>query len=240
MIGPAGYIVMAIRSIGFDADDTLWHDARDFNAADGHLHELIARHVDPAEFRVEMAALHVHNLDSYGYGVNGYMLSMLEVMLSRFDGAIPSSVAREVFSVGRSLLHREVELLAGVEAALSSLDGRVERVLVTKGDLLHQHRKLGLSGLAAHFDRIEVVSQKTPDTYRRIFGPQDADDPAAAMIGNSVRSDILPALAAGLWALHIPHDLTWDHEDAPPPVDNARYRHFESFADAIGWLRDRI
>ena len=224
-------------AVGFDADDTLWHDARDFMTADTGLHDLIARHVDPAVFRSAMAELHVRNLDDFGYGVSGYMLSMLELILSRFERQIPARVALEIFTVGRAMIHKDVELLAGVEAALASLPGKVERVLITKGDLLHQQRKLDRSGLAHHFDRIEVVSDKKPETYQRIFGNLAS---RSAMVGNSLRSDILPALEAGLWALHIPYAVTWEHEDAAMPVEADRFRSFSGFSQAIDWLRSMI
>ena len=226
---------MKIQSVGFDADDTLWHDARDFIAADDRLYDLIANHVDPVRFRAAMAEFHVSSLDTYGYGVSGYMLSMLELAMTRFAGEIPVDVAAAIFPIGRSLIHREIELLTGVETALSSLQGKVERVLVTKGDLLHQERKLEQSGLAVHFDRIEIVSDKTAQTYRRIFG--DPEVTQSAMIGNALRSDILPALEAGLWALHVPHDMTWDHEDGEPPHGNPRYRRFGDIAEAVEWLQ---
>lgn len=225
---------MPVKAVGFDADDTLWHDARDFVTADTRLCELIARHVDPVDFRSTMAELHVRNLDDFGYGVSGYMLSMLELILSRFEHQIPASVTLEIFTVGRAMIHKEVELLAGVEAALSSLAGRVERVLITKGDLLHQQRKLERSGLAGHFDRIEIVSDKKPETYRRVFGNLT---PHSAMVGNSLRSDIVPALEAGLWALHVPYAVTWEHESSDVPSENPRFRSFTSLSQAVNWLR---
>jgi putative hydrolase of the HAD superfamily len=202
--------------------------------ADADLHALIARYVDPAAFRSAMSDLHVRNLDDFGYGVSGYMLSMLELILSRFERQIPATVALEIFTAGRAMIHKEVELLAGAEAALASLSGKVERVLITKGDLLHQQRKLERSGLADHFDRVEIVSTKAADTYRRIFSQHQPAQ--SVMIGNSLRSDIIPALDAGLWALHVPHDLTWDHENAELPDGNPRYRRFTELGKAVGWL----
>jgi putative hydrolase of the HAD superfamily len=168
------------------------------------------------------------------------MLTTLELMLNQNYSRLPKEVLSEVMTIGRSLLNGQVELLAGVETALQSLRGKVELVLVTKGDLFHQEAKIARSGIESMFDRIEIVSDKRPATYSRIFGPISADEPRAAMVGNSVRSDILPAIEAGLWALHVPHDMIWDHEVADVPTDQPLYRHFTSLGDAVVWLHEMV
>ncbi len=221
--------------IGFDADDTLWHDARQFLETEARLHALLRDHVELESFARALNDTNERNLPRYGYGIKSYLLSAIEV-LARHDGAIPASLLANLIELGKTALDRETDLLDGVSDVLARLRGRVTLVLVTKGDLVHQEQKLGRSGLADQFDRIEIVSDKTAATYRRIFGTPANTGPHAAMIGNSVRSDILPAIVAGAWGLHVPHDLTWSHENADLPSDRPLYRRFENIGEAGDWV----
>lgn len=225
--------------IGFDADDTLWHDARLFLETEGRLHALVRNHIALEPFVRALNEANERNLTRYGYGIKSYLLSAIEV-LADGDRAIPAALLASLIALGKTALDRETELLDGVSDVLARLRDRVTLVLITKGDLLHQEQKLGRSGLTDQFDRIEIVSDKTAATYRRIFGPPTGAEPHAAMIGNSVRSDILPAMDAGAWGLHVPHDLTWAHENAEPPTDRPLYHCFEDISQAGAWLEARL
>jgi putative hydrolase of the HAD superfamily len=144
----------------------------------------------------------------------------------------------DILAAGRAMLSHPVEPLPGVEAALRALHGAYRLLLVTKGDLFHQEQKVAQSGLGDYFAAIEIVSEKEEQTYRRLFTRHGDGAERAVMIGNSVRSDILPALAAGAWAVHIPYHLTWAHEVAEAPVGHPRYVRFGSMEEVPSWVRE--
>ncbi len=225
--------------IGLDADDTLWHDARQFLETEQRLHALVRDHVDLAWFADRLTETNERNLACYGYGIKSYILSAIEV-LSGQDRRVSPMLLASLIALAKTAIDRETELLEGVSDVLAHLRGKVTLVMITKGDLLHQELKLGRSGLADQFDRVEIVSDKTAATYRRIFGPPSSYTPHAAMIGNSVRSDILPAMAAGAWGLHVPHTLTWSHEAAELPVERQFYRQFQNISDAGEWVMEQL
>jgi len=160
--------------------------------------------------------------------VKGFTLSMLETATTLAGDELPAATVREILSLGKAMLEHPVEILPGVIDALETLKGEYDLMVITKGDLFDQERKLLQSGLADHFAHVEIVSDKTPDTYRRIFDRHGQGVARAAMIGNSLKSDILPALEAGSWAVHVPHDLTWALEHAEEPTDHPRYRRVET------------
>lgn len=222
-----------ITVVGFDADDTLWHDGREFAALEATIHREIAAYLDPAAVAQEMVARHARDLPLYGYGVKAYLLSVVETLAVVGGDRVPGSVFARILGAGRDLLARPAELLPGVDTALDALGRRFRLVLITKGDLLHQEQKVAVSGLARHFDRVEIVSDKSAATYRRVFGTAAA---AAAMVGDSLRSDVLPALEIGAWGLHVPQAGGWAHEAAPVPLEHSRYRHFDGVARAAAWL----
>jgi putative hydrolase of the HAD superfamily len=225
-----------IKVIGFDADDTLWHDARDFMALEAAIHAEIGRYVDPVLVAEEMVARHGRDLPLYGYGIKAYLLSVIETLAVVGSDRVPARAFAHILALGREMLSRPAELLPGVAQTLEALGQRFRLILITKGDLLHQEQKIHGSGLARHFDSVEIVSDKSAETYRRIFGALSAEVPEAAMLGDSLRSDIIPALEAGAWALHIPQAAGWSHEAAPVPIDHPRYRHFDDVERAAAWL----
>jgi len=220
-----------IRVVGFDADDTLWHDGRE-----AMIQAEIAAYVDPALVAEQMVSRHGRDLPLYGYGMKAYLLSVVETLAVVGGDQVPASLFARIIAAGRDQLSRPVELLPGVEQVLDALGRRFRLVLITKGDLLHQEQKIQLSGLARHFDRIDIVSDKSAATYRRVFGAQSAGAPEAVMVGDSLRSDILPALEAGALALHVPQAVGWAHEAAPVPIDHPHYCQFDSVERAADWL----
>jgi putative hydrolase of the HAD superfamily len=225
-----------IEVIGFDADDTLWHDAREFIALEAAIHAEIGAYIDPALVTHEMVSRHWQDLPLYGYGIKAYLLSVIETLAVVGGNHVPASAFARILARGREMLSRPAELLPGVEPALEALGKRFRLVLITKGDLLHQEQKIHASGLARHFDRVEIVSDKSAGTYRRIFGALSAERPEAAMLGDSLRSDIIPALEAGAWALHIPPASGWSHETAPIPFAHPHFRAFDDVAQATAWV----
>lgn len=219
-----------IATVGFDADDTLWHNERMFRLTEARFATLLAPHARGADLAARLAAAERRNLGRYGYGIKGFVLSMIETALEVSDGRVPGGVVAELLAAGHEMLAHPTELLPHARAALEALAGRCRLVLVTKGDLLDQERKLAQSGLGDLFDAVEVVSEKTPATYATLFTRHGPGPEAAMMVGNSLRSDVLPALAAGAWGVHVPHELTWVHEHAPEPAGHARYLRLENLA----------
>ena len=219
---------MVFRILGFDADDTLWHNETIFQLSHQRFAELLGDHAEPEHLVERLETTERRNLRLYGYGIKGFTLSMIETALAVSDETLPSAVVAKLLAIGRDMLEHPVEPLPGVVETLERLaaDGR-RMVLITKGDLLDQEQKIARSGLADRFDAIEIVSEKTAATYARIFGRFGAGEGEAVMIGNSVVSDILPALQAGFWGFHIPYHVTWGHEVADLPDDMPRCRRLE-------------
>lgn len=227
---------MTITTVGLDADDTLWHNETIFRLTQDRFFELLSDRGDRAVLEARLAEVEGRNLRLYGYGVKGFTLSMLETAMELNDGAAPAHVIREILAVGRDMLAHPVEPLPGVDQALAELSQRYRLVLITKGDLLHQEQKLAASGLGDLFAAVEIVSEKDASTYERVFARHGTGAGEAAMCGNSLKSDILPALQAGAWAAHVPYPLTWAHEMAEPPVGHTRFAELASIAEFPAWL----
>lgn len=226
-----------IEVVGIDADDTLWHSEVYFERTTRRFAELVDRYVDvdvDADVGATLAEVEHRNLARYGYGIKGYTLSMLEAAIEATDGAIGTDEVAQLLAAGRAMLDHPVDLLDGVDETVTALAGAGYRlVVVTKGDLHHQERKIAASGLADRFERLEIVSDKNPATYRRVVASMEVEPAAFAMVGNSVRSDVLPVLAIGAHAVHIPYHVTWAHEhvDGGDPVET-----LESFRNLPTWL----
>lgn len=217
-----------ITTLGFDADDTLWENERFFRSTEAHLAELLADHLPAGSLPTRLYEIEARNLAIYGYGIKGFTLSMIETALEIAGDRADPRLIRRILDAGREMLAHPVETLPGAAEVLADLAARYRLVLITKGDLFDQERKLAASGLGAHFDAVEIVSEKSRATYERIFAAHGDGPDRAAMIGNSMRSDILPALAAGSWAIHVPHELGWMHERAEPPEDQPRFCQIEA------------
>lgn len=226
---------MSVTTLGVDADDTLWHHETVFRLTHDRFAALLAPYAPRGDLLGALAAAERRNLSFYGYGVKAFTLSMIETALE-VAPETPGSVLREILAAGREMLTHPIDTLPGVEAALRALGDRYRLVVITKGDLLDQERKLAASGLGDLFHAFEVVSEKTPEVYARVFtrhgqGPERSD-----MVGNSLRSDILPALAAGAYAAHIPYPLTWAHEIGETPTGHPRFAELSRFSEVAGWL----
>jgi putative hydrolase of the HAD superfamily len=226
---------MPIDLICLDADDTLWHNMRFFAAAEEAFVAMLAPFAEAGIARERLAEVEVRNLPLYGYGAKSFTLSMIETAL---DFGADASAVRHVLEAGRALLAHPVELLDGIEGTLDALAARARLVLVTKGDLLHQEMKLAASGLGERFHGVEIVSDKTDQTFARLFARYGVAPERALMAGDSMRSDVLPALAAGAWAAFVPQAGAWAHELAPPPVGAERFRELASLAELPGWVAE--
>lgn len=211
--------------LGFDADDTLWHNETLFAAAHARFHALLAAHHEPARVERALYATELRNLPLYGYGAKGFTLSAIETAIELTEGRIAAGELRELIALGRDILAHPVELLEAVPAVLARLAGEGRRmVLITKGDLQHQERKIAQSGLAGHFIACEVVSEKDEATYARVLARHRVRPERFLMVGNSLKSDIAPVLRLGGLAAHVPYPLTWEHERlAAPPEAPGRF-----------------
>jgi putative hydrolase of the HAD superfamily len=213
-----------ISTIGFDADDTLWHNERFFRFTQDRFAELLAGHADKTHLLTRLLEAERRNIGHYGFGIKGFTLSMIETAIEVTDANIPANVIGEILSAGREMLSHPVETLPHARETLEALAGDYRIILITKGDLFDQERKLAQSGLGELFDAVEIVSAKTAETYTRIFAQYGDGAGRSMMVGNSLRSDILPAIEAGSWGVYVPHDLTWAVEHAEPPESDVRYR----------------
>lgn len=227
---------MSIELLCLDADDTLWHNMRDFNSAETAFFTMMARFAEEAVARDLLEATSTANLRLYGYGAKSFTLSMIETATQLCGDSLTTATITAMLAAGRELLEHPVELLDGVGATLTALAAEVRLVLVTKGDLLHQETKLAASGLGDLFAGVEIVSDKKTETFARIFERYGVNPDRAGMVGDSIRSDVLPAIAAGAWAAFIPAELVWSHERAVLPNDHPRFAQLERFAELPAWL----
>lgn len=228
---------MKITTIGFDADDTLWHNERFYVLTQDRFAELLADFTVRDHLDERLLEAEKRNIGHYGYGIKGFMLSMIETAIEVTEERVPASVIQRILEIGQEMLRHPIELLPHAREAVEAMAASDHRiVLITKGDLLDQERKLTESGLWEHFDAIEIVSEKTADTYRRIFVEHGDGPDRAMMVGNSMKSDVVPAIESGAWGVHVPFHLAWALEHAEEPVGHKRYR---SLSD-LGALKDLV
>ncbi|TMD92892.1 MAG: HAD family hydrolase [Chloroflexi bacterium] len=206
---------LPIRYLALDGDDTLWHNETRFHLTQTALRDLLRRHVPDADVDRHLSDVEMRNLNLYGYGVKSFTLSMLETAIQVTGGRIPTADLEVILGWGKKMLGEPTELLDGVVDALQGLNGRYELLLITKGDLFDQESKLARSGLAEMFSGVEILSEKNEEAYRSVLRRRQIDPQEFVMVGNSLRSDIVPVVAAGARGIHIPYPLTWHHEQVP-------------------------
>ncbi len=197
--------------IGFDADDTLWHNEDGFQASHREFEALLADYGEPEAIEDHLFEIESRNMPKYGYGVKAYTLSLIECAIDISDGHVSTAQIAQILDLGHALLDRPVELIDGVEEVLDQLRGHT-KLIITKGDLYHQLSRIETSGLRHHFWQAEVVAHKDPATYQRVLGVHGIDPADFVMVGNSLPSDVLPVLAIGGRAIHVPYHVTWTHE----------------------------
>jgi len=225
-----------IRTVAFDGDDTLWHNETLFSMTQERFRALLAEHVTPEELDARLLETERENVAVYGYGVKGFTLSMIETAIEVTNGKVDADTIYRILSFAKDQLRHPVELLPGVAETLGSLSGRYRLLMITKGDLFDQESKIARSGLTERFDGIEVVPEKDPPVYARIFARYGIEPSEFLMVGNSVRSDILPVLELGGQAAHVPYHLTWELEHADPPKAHDGYWELEH----IGQVPDLV
>jgi putative hydrolase of the HAD superfamily len=219
--------------IGLDGDDTLWHSEREFASTQARYRELLARWADHDTVERALLDIERRNLEVFGYGVKGFTLSMIETAITLSGGDVPAAEIHRIVNLGKELMGHPVELIDGVDETVSELAQHHRLVLITKGDLLHQETKLAASGLGERFWRIEIVSEKDVATYERILTRHKIAVDDFVMVGNSVRSDILPVLEIGARAVHVPYEITWEMEHAVVEDDDL-FPTISSLRDVVG------
>jgi putative hydrolase of the HAD superfamily len=218
--------------IGFDADDTLWRNEEIFERVHERYRALLAQYHDAATVDRTLLATEKRNLELYGYGVKGFMLSAIETAIELTDGKISAEEIRLLLGLGREMLRHPVELIEGASEIVATLARDHRLLLITKGDLHHQERKLAASGLAPHFAHVDIVSEKDASVYAAILRRHAIAPERFLMVGNSLKSDIMPVLALGGAGAHVPYHLTWELERVePPPANTARFFALQSLRE---------
>lgn len=230
-----------LTMIGFDADDTLWENEHYFRVTESRVAELLVEHAGEDHLSERLLAAERRNLALYGFGIKGFILSLVETAIEVSEGRVPAATIARILEFGHEMLRHPIDPLPHARDTLEALSDDYRLVLITKGDLFDQERKLAQSGLGDFFDAVEIVSNKTRETYEDIFN-RHGDGPARAMmVGNSLKSDILPALEAGSFGIFVPHHLTWalEHAEKPPAHPGfAEIRTLAELPDLVAALRD--
>lgn len=214
-----------IRVIAFDADDTLWHTERLYLGTKTRFMQLLQAYQSPDWIDARLLETELRNLQHFGYGIKSFTLSMIETAVELTEGRIRGSEVHEIIALAREMLQTPVELLEDVEPTIRQLADDYRLMIITKGDLFEQETKIAASRLGDHFDLVEVVSEKTPQTYRAIATRLDVDPTGFLMVGNSLKSDVLPVVECGAHAIHVPYETTWAAEHVPSDVANQYHFH---------------
>lgn len=214
-----------IKVIGFDADDTLWVNETYFRAAEAEFGVLLSNFETPNKIDQELFKMEIKNLPIYGYGVKGFILSMVEMALELSNKTVSNDVIEAILTIGKTMINKPIELLDGVEGVLKALSKNYKLIVATKGDLLDQERKLEKSGLIHYFHHIEVLSEKHSTDYSKLLNRLDIKPSEFLMVGNSLKSDVLPLVQIGAKAIHVPFHTTWLHESVTKEqINNIDYK----------------
>ncbi len=225
-----------VKTIAFDADDTLWRNEEIFRAAQDDFIRLLLDYHSEEYILSHLSEIQVRNLATFGYGIKGFTLSMIETAIELTEGRILGREIHEIIRLAKSMVSEPIELLPNIESVLQQLQGKFQLMVITKGDLLDQESKVSRSGVAKYFDYVEVVSNKTPQAYEEVLTRYQIQKSEFLMIGNSLRSDILPILDIGSQAIHIPYAFTWEHEQVSD-ADLEAYPTISTLAEVKELLR---
>jgi putative hydrolase of the HAD superfamily len=227
-----------IELVALDADDTLWHNEPLYTSTRELFRSMLARYAPVDLLDDQLYEVERRNLEHFGYGVKGFVLSMIETAIELSGGRLENADVQTIIGWGRDMLGSPVELLDGVAEAVESLAKTVPLILLTKGDLLHQETKLARSGLGAHFKGVEIVSEKDARIYRSVMNRYAVPPERFVMVGNSLRSDVLPVLEAGAHAVYVPYALTWVHERvAPDAIGDAQFHQIAHLRELPGVIQ---
>ena len=228
---------MEIKIIGFDADDTLWVNEPYYREAEKKFCDLLINYLPEEETDKILYKTEMQNLELYGYGAKGFMLSLIETAINISGGKIPSKEILKIIDIGKELLQKPIVLLDDVENVLKSISEKYKLIIASKGDLLDQERKLKKSGLAKYFHHIEIMSDKKTEDYKKLLKHLDIKPNGFLMIGNSLKSDIIPVISLGGNAIHVPYHTTWIHEEIDDSHNsNKKYMEVETLSDVLGFL----
>lgn len=228
-----------INVIAFDADDTLWENEPNFQKTEKAFCALMEKYLPAEIVSKELFAIEMENLSLYGYGAKAFVLSLIETLVKVSNGKADSQLVGEILDMGKALLLQPVILLPGVTDVLEQLTGNFKLVLATKGDLLDQERKLRNSGLEGYFHHIEIMSDKQQSDYLKLMRNLDCNPENFLMVGNSLKSDVLPVLQTGGYAAHIPFHTTWQYEKMEVEVDHPHFKELKHINELIFWLREQ-
>ena len=227
---------MNLKVIAFDADDTLFVNEPYFQETKHKFCSLMEDYLSHQSLSQELFRIEIQNLPVYGYGIKAYILSMIEAAMKISNNTISVEIVEKIIEYGKELLEKPIELLDGVEETLSALHGRYKLVVATKGDLKDQHRKLHDSGLGKYFHHIEVMSDKQTIDYQKLIGRLEIKPNEFYMIGNSLKSDVLPVLDMGGYAVHVPFHTTWEHEKISHKVEHPNFKTIEKITEVLPFL----
>jgi len=227
---------MNVKVIAFDADDTLWVNEPYFRQSEEAFCTLLEEYLPRHELERELLKIEIGNLGLYGYGIKGFILSMIETAMTVTNNMISTKTIGEIIELGKQMLNQPIELLDGVEEVLKSLKGRYRLVVATKGDLLDQERKLRKSNLTGYFHHVEVMSEKDDANYLKLIKHLDIRPSEFLMIGNSLKSDVLPVLNIGGYAIHVPYHITWAHEEIEQSIDSGMFKSVGCIGDVLAFL----
>lgn len=223
-----------IKVIAFDADDTLWENENLYHDVEMKFCELMSRYFSAEKVRKELLVTEIANIDLYGYGVKSFVLSMIETALRISETKVDALILNTIINLGKNLIDMPVKLLDGVEFTLQNLYGKYQLILATKGDLLDQQRKLRKSGLEKYFSHVEVMSNKKSEDYKELINKIGVSANEFLMVGNTVKSDIIPVIEMGGKAILIPFHITWEHENAD--ITTTDFLKIEKMKELIGIL----
>ena len=224
---------MSLKVIAFDADDTLWVNEPYFQEVEQKFCELLSPYLSHHTLSQELFKTEINNLSIYGYGIKGYILSMIEAALSISNHTIAPEVISKIIDYGKELIEKPIEIITEVAKTLEILKGSYKLVVATKGDLLDQHRKLHKSGLGHYFHHIEVMSDKKEADYTKLLQRLEVQPEQFIMVGNSLKSDILPVLAIGARAIYVPFHITWAHEKVDYKVEHYNFTEIKSISEIL-------
>ncbi len=225
-----------IKTIGFDADDTLWQNETIFRHTEKKFYRLLRAYMPQNALAAKLYKTEIGNLPLYGYGVKAFTLSMIETALKVTDDKLPPALLKKIMRLGKTMLTEPVVMLPDVEATLKQLSQKYKLVVATKGDILDQERKIQKSGISKYLHHIEIMSEKTPEGYKKLIHNLGIKPKEFLMVGNSEKSDILPVLEIGANAIHIPFFTTWEHERVAGGIAHKNLIKAEKIADIINYL----
>lgn len=227
---------MPLKVIAFDADDTLFANEPYFEEAENKFCELMQDYLSHQGISQELFRIQIKNLDLYGYGIKAYILSMMETALHISDKTISIDIIEKILEFGKDLLNKPIELLDDVDETLQQLFGKYKLIVATKGDLLDQRRKLHKSNLGKYFHHIEVMSDKKEADYLDLLKRLEIQPSEFLMIGNSLKSDVLPVLNIGGFAIHIPYHTTWEHERIDHKVEHENFNEIKNIYEVLKFV----